>query len=79
MKYWLVVCYVGHCGKRSHGNHRDIALAIEATTSVEALMMAKRFPGVRHSNSRYICSTREITMEEYYERRKFSAYEKALR
>lgn len=78
MRYWLVVCYVGHCGRRGHGHRREIALAIEARTSVEALMQAKRFPGVKHHQSRYICTTREITQEEYIERREISAYEKAL-
>jgi len=79
MRYWLVCCYVGHCGRRKHGNSRDIALAIEAPDSVKALLIAKNFPGVKHHGSRYICAAREITKEEYNERRKISAYEKALR
>lgn len=77
MRYWLVICYVGHCGKR-HAP-REIGLAIEAKDSIEALLQAKKFPGVKHHGSRYICTTREITREEYIERRKISAYEKALR
>ena len=76
MKYWLVVCYVGHCGRRQAP--REIGLAIKAKDSVEALLQAKKFPGVKHHSSRYICTTREITREEYIERRKVSAYEKAL-
>jgi hypothetical protein len=79
MKYWLVCCYVGHCGRRGHGHSREIALAIEAPDSVKALLIAKKFPGVKHHNSHYICTTREITQEEYIARRKNSAYEKALR
>jgi hypothetical protein len=77
MRYWLVICYVGHCGRR-HAP-REIGLAIEAKDSVEALLQAKKFPGVKHHSSRYICTAREITREEYIERRKVSAYEKALR
>lgn len=77
MKYWLVVCYVGHCG-RNHAP-REIGLAIKAKDSVDALLQAKKFPGVKHHKSRYICTTREITEEEYLERRKESAYIKALR
>ena len=53
--------------------------AIEAKDSVEALLQAKKFPGVKHGRSRYICTAREITREEYIEQRKVSAYEKALR
>lgn len=79
MRYWLVCCYVGHCGHRKYGHSREIALAIEAPDSVKALLIAKKFPGVKHHRSRYICTTREITREEYIERRKISAYEKALR
>lgn len=79
MRYWLVCCYVGHCGRRGYGHGREIALAIEAPDSVKALLIAKKFPGVKHHRSRYICTTREITREEYIERRKISAYEKALR
>lgn len=75
MRYWLVVCYVGHCGR---GRTREIALAIEAPDSVKAMLIAKKFPGVRHHQSRYMCTTREITKEEYTERRQVSAYEKAL-
>ena len=77
MRYWLVICYVGHCG--SDKAPREIGLAIEAKDSVEALLQAKKFPGVKHSRSRYICTAREITREEYIERRKVSAYKKALR
>jgi hypothetical protein len=68
---------VGHCG--SDKAPREIGLAIEAKDSVEALLQAKKFPGVKHGRSRYICATREITREEYIERRKVSAYKKALR
>ena len=77
MRYWLVVCYVGHCGRKKAP--REIALAIEAKDSVDALKQAKKFPGVKHHRSQYMCTTREITYEEYVERRQYSAYEKAFR
>ncbi len=77
MRYWLVVCYVGHCGRNRPP--REVALAIEARNSVEALMKAKRFPGVKHHRSQYMCTTKEITYEEYIERMQYSAYEKAFR
>lgn len=77
MKYWLVCCYVGHCGRRK--NPREIALVIEAETSVEAMLIARKFPGVKHHKSKYLCYTKEITKEEYLERKKINAYNKALR
>ena len=49
MRYWLVICYVGHCG--SDKTPREIGLAIEAKDSVEALLQAKKFPGVKHSRT----------------------------
>jgi hypothetical protein len=78
LRYWLVCCYVGHSGRRDKRYRREIGLAIEAPSSVDAMLIAKKFPGVKHHNSRYICTTKEITREEYIERRKVSAYEKAL-
>lgn len=79
MKYWLVCCYVGHCGRKRKGKAREIALAIEAKDCTQALLIAKKFPGVKHHASRYMCYSKEITYEEYIERRQYSAYEKALR
>ena len=76
MKYWLVCCYVGHCGRRK--NPREIALVIEAETSVQAMLIARKFPGVKHHKSKYLCYTKEITKEEYLERKKINAYDKAL-
>lgn len=76
MRYFLVNCNVGHCGR---GNSRDIALAIEAQDLVSALLKAKHFPGVKHHNSAYLLQGKEITQEEYVERIQTSAYEKALR
>lgn len=77
MKYWLVCCYVGHCGRGK--NPREIALAVEAETSVKAMLIARKFPGVKHHRSQHLCYTREITKEEYLERKKTNAYDKALR
>ena len=76
MKYWKVICYVGHCGR---GNRRELALGIEAETCTQAMLVAKKFPGVKHGSSQYICSTREITREEYLIIRQQDNYAKALR
>lgn len=76
MKYFLVSCYVGHCGR---GKARDIAFAIAAKDLLTAQMKAKRFPAVKHHNSKYLLAAKEITQEEYNERRQFNPYEKALR
>ena len=76
MRYWKVVCYVGHCGR---GNKRELALAIEAESCTQAMLIAKKFPGVKHKDSKHICSTREIGYEEYIEVRAQDSYAKALR
>lgn len=76
MRYFLVSCYVGHCGR---GHSRDIAFAIAAKDLLTAQMKAKRLPGVKHHNSHYLLAAKEITLEEYEERRKYNPYEKALR
>lgn len=76
MRYFLIRCYVGHCGR---GNARDISFAIAAKNLLSALQRAKHFPGVKHHNSQYLLQGVEITEEEYNERRKQNPYEKALR
>lgn len=63
MRYWLVICYVGHCGRRKAP--REIGLAIEAKDSVEALLQAKKFPGVKHHGSHYMRYTRNLTRRIY--------------
>lgn len=76
MRYYLVNCYVGHCGR---GSSRDIAFPIAAKNLLAAQMKAKHLPAVKHHNSKYLLSAKEITREEYEERRKYNPYEKALR
>lgn len=77
MRYWLVVCYVGHCGSRKR--LREIGLAIEAKTCVDALLIAKSFPAVKHHGGQYLNGAKEITYDEYVMRRRETAYVKALR
>lgn len=76
MRYYLVRCYVGHCGR---GQSRDITFAIKAKSLLAALAKAKRLPGVKHHNSQYICQGFEITEEEYFTRKKNNPYERAMR
>ena len=76
MRYWVVCCNVGHCGTN---RSRDMGLAIEAKEALTAMSIARRFPGVKHHGTKYFSSVHEITEEEYRERRKESAYTKALR
>lgn len=76
MRYFLISCYVGHCGRK---NSRDICFAVEAPDLLTAQLKAKRFPAVKHHNSQYLLGAKEITFEEYEYRRQFNAYEKALR
>lgn len=76
MRYFLVSCYVGHCGR---GNARDISFAVAAKDLLSAQMKAKHFPAVKHHKSKYLLAAKEITQEEYNKRRKNNPYEKALR
>lgn len=72
MKYYLITCMQGH---RSRGRYREITFAMMANNLIEAQDKAKRMPSVKHT--RGILMGREITEEEYYERRKISAYDRA--
>lgn len=76
MKYWLVCCNSGHQGRK---RSKELALTIEAPDGVSAMLIAKRFPAVKRKRSAYLCAVKEISKEEYNVRRKFSAYDKALR
>ena len=55
-------------------SHAEITFAMMAQNLIEAQDKAKRMPSVKHS--RGILMGREITEEEYYERRKISAYDR---
>ena len=71
MRYYLVTCMHGHCGRK---NYNEISFAISARTLMDAMQQARRMPGVKHTNRRCILSGREISLEEYCARRKERAY-----
>lgn len=71
MKYYLITCMQGHQGR---GRYREITFAMMARNLIEAQDKAKKMPSVKHT--RGILMGREITEEEYYERRKISAYDR---
>ena len=70
-RFFLITCHRGHCGR---GHSTEITFAIQAANLIMAQDKAKRMPSVKHS--RGILMGREITEEEYYERRKISAYDR---
>lgn len=68
-KYYAVTVPQGHCGAKQS---RDITFYFEAYDALHAMNLARRMPSVKHSR---ICSkTREISKEEYLEKRKVSSY-----
>lgn len=69
MKYYMVVCQRGHCGKY---RSVDIKFAEKANNLLEAMDMAKRRPAVKHTKP--ILRGWEITKEEYEDFRRVSAY-----
>ena len=71
MRYYLVSCHRGHCG---NGHSTDIHFAIVANDILSACNIAKRMPSVKHS--RVVMSAKEISVEEYEERRRIGAYAK---
>lgn len=71
MRYYLVTCMHGHCGRK---NYDEISFAISAQTLMDAIQQARRMPGVKHTNRRCILSGREISFQEYCARRRESAY-----
>lgn len=71
IKYYSVTCPRGHCGI---GRTSEITFAIEAANLLQAMDIAKRMPGVKHT--RMIISAKEITQAEYLGYRELSAYER---
>lgn len=71
MKFYLVSCVRGHCGR---GNSSIISFAFMAENCVDAMDMAKSMPSVKHS--RMCLNAREITEEDYWAYRSVSAYER---
>ena len=68
-KYYKVTCHRGHQGR---GWRIPISFYIAAENVLHASRIAQRMPGVKHSKA--ILSFVPITVEEYMEGRKLSAY-----
>ena len=68
-KYYKVTTYRAHVGV---GKSVSITLYIAAQNALHASRIAQRMAGVKHS--RVVMSCVPITMEEYIEGRKVSAY-----
>ena len=68
-KYYKVTTYRAHVGI---GKTVDITFYIAAQNALHASRIAQRMPGVKHSKT--IMSCVPISMEEYLEGRKLSAY-----
>lgn len=70
-KYYKVTAYRAHVGV---GKTVSITFYIAAQNALHASRIAQRMPGVKHS--RCVMSCVPITMEEFIEGRKISAYHK---
>lgn len=70
-KYYKVTTYRAHVGV---GKTVSITFYIAAKNALHASRIAQRMPGVKHS--RCVMSCVPITMEEFIEGRKISAYHK---
>ena len=68
-KYYKVTTYRAHVGV---GKTVDITFYIAAQNALHASRIAQRMPGVKHS--RCVMSCVPITMAEFLEGRKISAY-----
>lgn len=68
-KYYKVTCHRGHQGR---GRSIPISFYIAAENVLHASRIAKRMPGVKHSKA--IMSCVPISVDEYMEGRKLSAY-----
>lgn len=71
MKYYSVVCEMGHQGAR---RQKTCTFYFEANNSCEAMDKGKSMPGVKHS--RMPLSIREINEDTYNAGRITSAYER---
>lgn len=71
MKFYMVMCYRGHCGT---GHSTEIKFAIAADNLLEACDKARRMPSVKHT--RMAIYGKEINEQEYNEYRKISAYDR---
>ena len=68
-KYYKVTCHRAHQGR---GRSIPIRFYLAAEHVLHASRIAQRMPGVKHSKT--IMSCVPISMEEYLEGRKLSAY-----
>ena len=68
-KYYKVTCHRGHQGR---GRSIPISFYIAAENVLHASRIAQRMSGVKHSKA--VMSCVPITIEEYLEGRKISAY-----
>lgn len=73
MKFYLITCHRGHCGR---GRSTEITFAIQAINLLAAQDKAKKMPAVKHT--RGIIFGREITQKEYVEFRSVSAYDRCV-
>lgn len=73
MKFYLITCQRGHCGR---GRSTEITFAIQAINLLAAQDKAKKMPSVKHT--RGILFGREITQKEYIEFRSVSAYDRCV-
>lgn len=71
-KYYKVTTYRGHQGR---GKIVPITFYIAAQNAMHASKIAQRMPGIKHS--RMVMSCVPISIEEYMEGRKLSAYKRA--
>ena len=74
MKYYEITCVRGHCGSGKSTNY--ITFYYKGANSVEAILWAKRQPGVKHSRMPLGCF--EISEAKYKEKIKVSAYKRAF-
>lgn len=73
MKYYLVTCQKGHCGR---GRSTEITFAIKAKSILDATIVARKMPAVKHNSTQAVLRSKEITIEEYVLYRQVSAYER---
>lgn len=71
MRYYAVSCLRGHCGAR---HSQEITFVFCAKDMAEAMEKARKMPSIKHHNNACVIGAREISAEEYVERRKISAY-----
>lgn len=69
MKYYKIVVLMGHLGA---GNSQAVPLFVKALNAYEAMIKAKKVPGVKHDKQPL--SVVEITKEEFAKGREINEY-----